>query len=141
MIRFLMSLFGIQTAVGALIVRDGKILLTKRSSLLIERNKWCLPGGHVEKWETIENAVKRELLEETGLRAKNIKLLFMHEEFVKRLGLHAHVFVFLVDVFGKVKTNWEVSKYGWFSRKEIERLPLAFSHKEILERFWRLYES
>ena len=137
MIKFLLNLLGIQSAVGAVVVKNGKILLTKRSSLLVERNKWCLPGGHVEKWETAERAVRRELLEETGLRAKKCKLLFVHEEFVKRLSLHANVFIFKVDVLGKVKPNWEVSKFGWFSKNEIAQLPMAFAHKEILSKFFR----
>jgi 8-oxo-dGTP diphosphatase len=134
--RFLVHLLGIQPAVAAIIVKDGKILLTRRSKLLAEGGKWCLPGGGMKKWENAIEAVTRELKEETGLKPKEIKLLFVHEEIVRRLGLHAHVFVYEIKGRGEIKTNWEVSEFGLFSRAEIEKMALAFTHKDILNKYW-----
>ena len=137
MIRFLVWLFGIQSAVACIVVKEDKILLTKRSSLLIEENKWCLPGGGIKKWEKSVDAARRELREETGLTVKKIKFLFVHEELVRRLKIHANVFVFEIRSSGKIKTNFEVCDYGWFSRERIEKMSLAFNHKDILEKYFK----
>jgi 8-oxo-dGTP diphosphatase len=53
--------------VGAVVVdRDGRVLLAKRGHEPL-KGEWSLPGGAVELGETLEAAVARELLEETGL--------------------------------------------------------------------------
>ncbi|MBM3232477.1 NUDIX hydrolase [Candidatus Pacearchaeota archaeon] len=134
--RFLVHLLGIQSAVAGIIVRNGKVLLTRRSKLLAEGGKWCLPGGGINKWEKSIDAVKREVMEEVGLDARECKLLFVHEEIVKKLNLHANVSVYEIKYSGDIKTNWEVVEWGWFSRSEIVKMNLAFTHKDILNRYW-----
>jgi len=51
---------------GAAIVRDGRLLLVKRLTAP-EAGHWNLVGGKVDFLETIEDAVRRETLEEVGL--------------------------------------------------------------------------
>src|SRR3989344_4375850 len=140
MIRSLIWLFGIQSAVACIVVKNDKILLTKRSKLLIEGGKWCSPGGGMKKWETALESVKREVFEEVGIKPKKITLLFVHEEFVRKLKVHANVFVYEMKFSGNVKINWEVSSYGWFSRKEIDKLSVAFSHRDIINKYFNLKE-
>lgn len=53
--------------VGAVIVDEGKVLLVKRKYEPL-KGQWSLPGGMVEIGETLETALAREMLEETGLR-------------------------------------------------------------------------
>lgn len=136
MIKQIMMLSGIRTAVVGIIRKGNKVLLTKRSVFLADGGKWCLPGGHVKKWETGEKAVIREIKEEIGCRVKKARFLFYHEEFVRRLNLHALVLVFSLEIGGRKKPNWEVSKVEWFDRREINKLDLAFSHKEILNKYF-----
>jgi 8-oxo-dGTP diphosphatase len=58
------------TTVAALIVASSgngaQILLTRRA---VEpfKDRWCLPGGHIEGYERAHDAIAREVLEETGL--------------------------------------------------------------------------
>lgn len=134
--RAIVHLFGIETAVAAIIVKNSRVLLTRRSKLLADGGKWCLPGGGMKKWEKSIDAVKREVMEEVGLKTNSCKLLFVHEEIVKRLGLHANVYVYEVKTSGNIKTNWEVAETRFFSRKEIEKMNIAFTHKEMLNRYW-----
>jgi mutator protein MutT len=52
--------------VGAVIVRDGQVLIVKRRFEPLA-GQWSIPGGAVELGETLEACVARELREETGL--------------------------------------------------------------------------
>ena len=56
----------------------GRVLILRRSQ---EKETsgggmWCLPGGKVDYGETVEHGAARELLEETGLRARTLRFLF-----------------------------------------------------------------
>lgn len=54
--------------VGALLLRDGRVLLGLRAlHKRLAPGRWDLPGGHVEPGETPEQALWRELAEETGI--------------------------------------------------------------------------
>ena len=57
---------GFSVGVGGLIVEDGKVLLARRAGRH-DKGMWVLPGGFVERDESIEQAVLREVREETGL--------------------------------------------------------------------------
>ncbi|SFL06939.1 ADP-ribose pyrophosphatase YjhB, NUDIX family [Paenibacillus sp. 1_12] len=61
----------IAVGAGVFVYKDGKVLLQKRRDNLC----WALHGGVVEIGEVVENAAKRELLEETGLIAGKLELL------------------------------------------------------------------
>ncbi len=61
--------------VHAIVEKDGKILLAKRApTLSLEAGKWALPGGFLDRDETAEQAVLRELKEETGWEGEVISL-------------------------------------------------------------------
>ena len=66
--------------VGGVVIRDGRALLIRRGTPPLEGH-WSIPGGRVEWGETIEQAVVRELKEETGLDARVIALI----EIVERI--------------------------------------------------------
>ncbi len=59
-------------AVAAVIFNEeGQVLLQRRR----DTDKWCIICGHVEYGETVENAVIREIMEETGCRAEVVRLI------------------------------------------------------------------
>lgn len=62
-------------AVGCLVVRRGKILLLKKSQNGHYPNKWGFPSGGVDSGETPDEAVFRELEEETGIEADILEFL------------------------------------------------------------------
>jgi 8-oxo-dGTP diphosphatase len=57
-------------AARAVVVRDGRVLLTRNSVLGPLPGRWTLPGGGVEHGESPSDTVRREVLEETGLQAE-----------------------------------------------------------------------
>ena len=65
--------------VDAVWIRRSRILLVRRARRPF-RDRWALPGGFVEAGETTEQAVVRELREETGLAARAIGLVGVYSE-------------------------------------------------------------
>ena len=66
-----------EVTVGALIFNpEGKLLLVKSHKW---HDQFVIPGGHVEVGEKIEDAVKREIKEETGLEIYDIKFIAFYE--------------------------------------------------------------
>ena len=65
------------TVFVALIVKDGKVLLVKRDEPAVKgaHMKWEIPGGKVDFGETPEQAIIREIKEETGVNVKIYRLL------------------------------------------------------------------
>lgn len=68
--------FGPVAAVGGLVVDQANRLLLVRRARDPGKGKWGLPGGFVDRGEKIEDALRREVYEETRLRLKKIEFLF-----------------------------------------------------------------
>jgi len=121
--------------VAAIIKNDeGKILLTRRN---VEpfKGQWCLPGGHIDTYESIKDAIIREVKEETGL---DFEATFFNysDEIIEERDIHATVMVFAGRGSGQVITQEnEVSEFDWFSLEEAHLLPLAFEHNKILQEY------
>ncbi len=67
----------IHTSVNALLMKHGKVLLSRRQNTGWSDGLLCIPGGHVEKGETPRQAVMREIKEETGLLVDPTQLQFV----------------------------------------------------------------
>jgi len=69
-------------AAKALVRRGDSILLARLSSYAVETGAWTLPGGGVDHGESPEQALVREIYEETGLRAEVRRLLGVNDKHV-----------------------------------------------------------
>ncbi len=109
-------------------------------SLLLVRRKappfagaWALPGGFVELDETLEQAARRELLEETGVKLARLDQLHAFDAVDRdpreRVISIAHVAV--VDMEDhRAQAGDDASEVGWFSLTELPEL--AFDHAQII---------
>jgi len=116
---------------------EGKILLGKRSdNLLFYPSLWGLPGGVLEK-ETMEDSVKREAKEELGVDVEIIKRSENIYENLpnKKCSIHTIDIVYYCKIInGEIpEPKDETSKVGWFNPYEIEKMKLAYNHKQILK--------
>jgi 8-oxo-dGTP diphosphatase len=98
------------------------------------KNGWALPGGFVLEDESLETAVKRELLEETGIEVNYLEQLYSFGEPKRdprqRIVAIAYFGLVKTSQFIQLKASTDAENAKWFS---IKKLPaLAFDHKNIL---------
>lgn len=118
--------------------KNNKILLIKRTAHLWNGGKWAIPGGFLDRDETLEKAVAREVKEETGLTVKKLKLFKIIDNPDRKNEDRQNVaFVYEVEAEGKIKFDpREVTEVKWF---KTDKLPaekdFAFDHFEIIKEF------
>jgi len=109
-----------------------------RSVLLVQRahppfqERWALPGGFVEEWETTRRAAARELREETGLALTDLQLLGVYDEPGRDpRGWNVSV-VFTAVVPGEptVRGGDDARAARFWPAAELP--PLAFDHDQII---------
>lgn len=110
---------------------DDRVLLARWTEG--RRMAWTMPGGGLEDGEDPENAVRRELLEETGFRIETTELLGIHSRVIpgsrrihkSEVPLHTLRIVYRARIIGgslRFEKNGSTDMAGWFSTSEIERL-------------------
>jgi 8-oxo-dGTP diphosphatase len=127
-----------KTTVAALIIRttqrQEQVLLTQRVVMPFQQH-WCLPGGHIEPYERAQDAIIREVEEETGL-AFDARFFAYFDEIIPAQEIHAVVLVFVGHGTGTIQAQpGEVSAIEWFSIPAAQALPLAFKHNQILDTY------
>ena len=97
---------------GLAVDGEGRVLLVRHTYL----HGWWLPGGGVDRGETLEQAVIREMREETGLIvAGRPRLVSVHSN--ERFFPGDHVAVYRIDAFRLTDhaPNGEIAETGWFA--------------------------
>jgi 8-oxo-dGTP pyrophosphatase MutT (NUDIX family) len=106
---------------GVVLNAAGEVLLVEHTYVA----GWHLPGGGVERGETAEEAIVRELVEEAGVQAlERPKLIGAHSNHPLHRG--DHVLVYRVDKWAPCEaTSWgEILAVGWFAP---DRLPVGIT--------------
>ncbi len=127
-----------EATVGAIITKQDagteSILLALRNTEPY-KNYWSLPGGHIDPYETVKQAVIREVKEEVGLDIEP-EFLFYFDEIIPEREIHAVVQVFHARANGQVAVSPdEILAARWVSIDEALSMPLAFLHGEIIRQF------
>lgn len=126
--------------VNAIVVKNSQILLGKRGTYkgkpILESGKWALIGGFLDRDETLEQAVKREVKEESGWEISNPRLLRVNDFPNRPMEDRQNVdMIFIADAVNENKTsNEEVMELKWF---DLNDLPpnenIAFDHADDIE--------
>jgi len=116
---------------------EGRILILKRSATSTSGGSWCLPGGKVDYGETVEQALAREVREETGLRCAGPRFLFYQDSLPLVVGgMHCLNLYFECAAEGELTLDAESVEWAWMGRRELNHYIIAFRHDEGLVRYW-----
>ena len=89
-----------RVGIGIFVLKDGKFLLCKRKNSH-GAGHWQLPGGHLEFNEKLEDCARREVIEETGVKIKNIRSSTITNDIFKKVILSTFLcfFEYLFNIF------------------------------------------
>jgi len=115
--------------VGALVIDDGRILLVERGREPM-KGYWSLPGGAVETGERLEDALRREVLEETGLEVEVTHLIEVFERIMPGKDGGTEYHYILLDYIcrptgGALEAADDASCAQWFAPEEIAGLRIT----------------
>ncbi len=123
--------------VGGVLIKDNRILLVRRKSEP-GRGYWAIPGGLVELGETLEEAVKREMLEETGLEVVPLYPIYADTIIVKDEEGRVEYHYVLVDLLckqvgGRLRPGGDAKEVRWIDLDRATNLKLADSTRRLIE--------
>ena len=131
-----------RVGVGVFVLKDGKVLFQKRKNAHGD-GTWCLPGGHLEFNETVENCAKREVLEESGLEIKNIKLATFTQDIFKSEGKH-YITLYAVSDHDsgspKIMEPDKCDVIGWFDWNNLPT-PLFLPIVNLIDSGWSPFQK
>jgi 8-oxo-dGTP diphosphatase len=107
--------------VAAIIIKDDKILCTQKSKddkyLAL---KWEFPGGKIEKGETHQEALKREIKEELNI---DIKVTDFYMSIIHSYNtFHIKLYTYLCEMKNKTITLNEHRNYKWLGKEDLKSL-------------------
>lgn len=124
---------GPEVTVSAIIRNPkGEILLCKSAKW---NNQYVIPGGHVEYGETLEEAVHREVKEETGLDVTDLQFISLQES-IDEKQFHEARHMLFVDYSCRADTtevvlNDEADEYAWVDPAEVLKYDLGGFLREL----------
>lgn len=108
----------VRVGVGVYIRHQGKILFMFRKKSHA-KGTWHPPGGHVDFGESLEESVKRETLEEVGVKIENIRQIAVTEDIFEEYKKHYVTLHYVADLIegevAKVMEPEKCEKIEWFS--------------------------
>lgn len=123
--------------VGAVVIRDGKILLVKRG-VAPSKGLWAIPGGAIELGETLQQAAEREIREETGVAIRAREPIYVFDFFEHagdgRIRFHFVIVDVAADyVSGEVKGADDALDARWLAPADLDRLSVSENTLKLLQ--------
>ena len=126
--------------VGAVIFDEDRVLLIRRGHAPMQ-GEWPLPGGALELGETLEDGVKREVLEETGLIVEPMAMIEAFDRIARddagRVQFHYVLVDYLCRIIGgSAACASDATDLRWAARDELESI--APFTREVILKAWRM---
>jgi len=123
-------------AVGAVVFHEDRVLLVQRGKPPGE-GVWAIPGGRMHLGESLQEAARREILEETGIliEAKDPIHVFdsMERDIFGRVRFHYVIVDLLADFLeGDLRPGDDARDACWASREDLSRLRLSETTRQLL---------
>ncbi|MEK7597128.1 MAG: NUDIX domain-containing protein [Patescibacteria group bacterium] len=123
--------------VNAIVVKNNQVLLGKRGTFngkpILESGKWGLLGGFFSRDENLIEAVKREVMEESGWEISDLKLFRINDNPNRPREDRQNVdIIFTANAVKQTgRSDEEVTRLKWF---DLDKIPeMAFDHGDALE--------
>jgi ADP-ribose pyrophosphatase YjhB (NUDIX family) len=124
------------------------LIFRRDAILIVERGReplkgwWSLPGGLVETGERLEDAVRREVLEETGLEIRPIRVAEVFERVLRdgrgRVEYHYVLIDYLCKIVGGTLCPADdVSRAAWATRQTLGSYQITEGTQAVIERVWK----
>ena len=124
--------------VGAIILRRDRVLLVERGKSPL-RGYWSLPGGVLETGELLDEGIRREVLEETGLAVRPLDVIEIFERIMRDAEGRTEYHYVLVDYLcrvtgGTLQAASDVSRVEWVPRRELGRYKITEGTLPVIEK-------
>ena len=108
------------------------IVLIKRKN---PPSGWAIPGGFVDYGETLEDAVRREMKEETGLDITLVRQFHTYSDPARDPRHHTVSTVFIATATGRPQAGDDAEEIGIFTKDSLPE-NIAFDHRQVLEDYF-----
>jgi len=115
--------------VDAIIEIRNKIVIIQRKNPPLG---YALPGGFVDYGESLENAIRREIKEETSLDVYYLKQFHSYSDPKRDLRFHVVSVVFSCKAYKMPKAGDDAANVKVVKRSDVSKIDFAFDHKQIL---------
>ncbi len=129
-----------KVGVGVCILKEGKVLLGKRKSSH-GAGDWHFPGGHLEYGEEPEETAVREVMEETGVKIKNVRFSTITNDVFEKEGKHYITICMIADYDSgepKVLEPEKAELWDWYKWDELPK-PLFLPLKNLVKKGFKPY--
>ena len=128
--------------VGGVVIDGERALLIRRGSAPLE-GRWSIPGGMLELGESIEEGVRRELAEETGIGVRVLELIEVFDRVIPgeagRTRYHFVILDYLCEmVSGEARAASDALDVAWATEEELEKFELTAIATRVIRRAFQL---
>ena len=117
----------------AILEKDGKIFVQKRRDSGLMAGLWEFPGGKVEKKESFEAALHREVLEETGFQIQNPRFFMNLQHAYTRYVVDLHCYT--AEVSDGMLALTAATEARWVKPEELKAMPFPAANVKIIDRY------
>nr|VFK15217.1 MAG: ADP-ribose pyrophosphatase YjhB, NUDIX family [Candidatus Kentron sp. LFY] len=123
-------------AVGAVVFKDRSVLLIRRGQPP-NQGLWAIPGGCVRLGETLKEAAEREIREETGIRIRARRPIYIFDTVDRdkegKIRYHYVIVDLLADYLdGRPMAGDDALEARWVTSEELDSLPVSKATMELL---------